>query len=322
MSEPFAAEQGHKSFGLAVIIAGLITSAITLGIVYALSQAGLMVMGFYLNYVIPIGALLAGFAAGSGYALATWKKGAKVTGAACGLIVLLSFISYFAAQYIEFSHLAPTYEDGTALGFWEFFDFSTRSFAWKKSGKMGDPLGVWGYALRALEVSGFVFGGLVGAMILKASPYCEPCGLYMRKRKLAVLPASITPRKFRKGDPQEQPHEAQQNQALTAAHAVIESLAEAGKGGDEGLFNRILDSTAKITERQAVKLPLVYRLKLIYCTGCARGNLVVESVERHKKEVKVQEAARYDVDAALIAKLANLQPRLATMTSGEPRGLG
>jgi hypothetical protein len=314
--------KSSKSFGLSVILAGLVTSAITLGIVYALSRVDVSVMGFYVMPYIPVGAIIAGLAAGSGYAIATWKQGIKVTAALCALVVVLQLGCYFTAEYIDYAQAQLTYEDGTAVGFWEYFDYTTRSFTFKEENhKPSGPLGAWGYGLRALEILGFGLGGLIGAIVLRAKPYCDECGVYMRSRQLGVVPASIPARKIGKNKQQEQQqYEAEQAQAAEKARAVLAALAESAQQGDDRQFRRTLEEGGVITEKQAMKLPLSFRVALVYCRDCANGRLVASSLTRVKNQTAVAEANRWDLDPAFIARLEQFQPRrLAAAGPGGPR---
>jgi hypothetical protein len=112
-------------------------------------------MGWYANYVIPAGAIIVGIAASSGYGLASWFTGVKITRSLLWIVLVLQFTAYFAAQYIEFIGLHLIHPDsGQPVGFFEYYDLVARTFAWKQSdGSMGQPLGAWGYFFRGLEVS-------------------------------------------------------------------------------------------------------------------------------------------------------------------------
>jgi len=129
-SEPTPAPVATGGQVRLVLGAGLITTTLALLGVYLLNRhADANVMGWYANYVIPVGAILVGLAAASGYGLASWFAGVKITKMLLWTIVLVQIAAYFAAQYIEYTVLKPVYRDGTPLGFWEYFDAATRAFA-------------------------------------------------------------------------------------------------------------------------------------------------------------------------------------------------
>jgi len=297
-----------RSVGLSVILAGLVTSAITLGIVYALSRADISVMGFYLMPYIPVGAILAGLGAGSGYVLATWFKSIKVNAPVLAMVVILQLSSYFAAQYIDYVQVARQYEDGTPVGFWEYFDYTTRSFTFKEEHKKeSGPLGAWGYAIRLLEIAGFALGGLIGAFILRASPYCDACGLYMKRRRLGPWPASVPARKVSKRDAQAQEqYAAEQEAALAKAQAMMKAVIQAGADGDVQQFNQALGELPSITGKQTMKLPTHFKGQIVYCRNCAHGRLVFHSAVRSGNQFKSKEISRHELEPGFVAELESL----------------
>lgn len=297
-------QRSAASIGLLIIASGLVTSAMALGLVYALGRADFSVMMFYLNYVIPIGAILVGLAAGSGYAVATWLQNIKITAAACWLIVILQLGSYLVAEYIGFAHARATHEDGRLMGFWEYFDAVTRSFAWKgDDGKLGNPLGAWGYGLRALEVSGFVFGGLLGALILRAKPYCEGCRRYMKTQKLGFIAASVPKRKVHKKDIEAvRQYQEEQDQAQLRAQVAVDELAAAAAADDGDRFVQILGTMA-VTPKVNKKLSSSYSLEVVHCPACAGGYLKASSVSGQGDKMKVTETGRWDLSPAFVASM-------------------
>src|SRR5687767_7320502 len=89
---------------LFVILCGLITSALTLAGVYWLNAntTDFAIMGWYANYVLPVGAVLVGLAAGSGYGIASWMTGVRISRQLMLTVVLLQTVMYFAAEYVEY----------------------------------------------------------------------------------------------------------------------------------------------------------------------------------------------------------------------------
>src|SRR5688572_5840866 len=148
-----------------VIQTGLITTAIALGLVYWLSHATeFNPMGFYVKFIIPLGAIAVGALAGAGYGLASSWTGAKIGRGLLLTVMALLIAAYFTAQYIEFREMDLVYEDtGQPVSFIDYFHATTvnMTFTSTRSGAQeGEPLGMWGYAFRLLEIGGFVLGGL------------------------------------------------------------------------------------------------------------------------------------------------------------------
>src|SRR5688572_23856592 len=191
------AVRGPQRGQLFMIYSGLITTALTLAGVYWMNQNAedFNIMGWYANYVLPVGAVIVGALAGCGYGIGSAMSGLKVSRRLLTLIVLFQVIAYFIAQYIEYRDIV-TRLGITGLGFWEYFHINAVSFAWKqKDGDMGEPLGYWGYAFHALEVAGFALGGLIVPAVMMARPYCDTCRRYMKTRELGAIPAAVPARK-------------------------------------------------------------------------------------------------------------------------------
>jgi hypothetical protein len=145
-------------------------------------------MGWYVYGVFPAGAMIVGAVAASGYGIAAWFTGLKMTRRLALSIIAQLLVSYVIAEYEEYRQWVP---DGR-MGFWAWFDAVTRAFAFSnKDGTPGDPFGVWGYAMRALEIGGFVWGGWAVPAALRAKPYCDRCRTYRRTKQIALIPGGF-----------------------------------------------------------------------------------------------------------------------------------
>ena len=278
MSAPVGPRE-EQSYTL-VLVSGLATTALTLLGVYILDTRteDFHIMGWYANYVLPIGAIIVGIAAASGYGLASWFSGIKITRSLLWLILVLQLGAYFAAQYIEFKSRHLVYErTGEPVGFIEYYDATARSFAWKQSdGKMGQPLGVWGYAFRGLEIVGFAAGGLIVPLVLRKKPYCQACQRYMRARELGLVPASVPAKRVRKSDAAGQAaYEAEQQQGLDRGKQTVETLRQHAAGAKAADFQKVLAELAP-GKKQAAGLPGRFSLQMIYCNRCFAGRFVIK----------------------------------------------
>ena len=273
-----------------VVGAGLITTTLALFGVYLLNRhADENIMGWYANYVIPAGAILVGLVAASGYGLASWFAGVKITKLLLWTIVLIQIAAYFAAQYIEFTVVKPVYQDGTPLGFWEYFDAVTRAFAWKGTrGKPGQPLGMWGYGLRALEIVGFVLGSLILPIVLWKKAYCSACQVYFRTKSLGLIPAGIAPRKVKKSDAEGQAAYAkEQEDAWNAGAALLGALTEKAAAGDADGFRALLaDHAPKPKQKEYAGLARRIALSAQHCPRCHAGFLAATVFEGKANEIK------------------------------------
>jgi len=276
-----------------VLAAGLVSTALALAGVWALSRfADENVMGLYADYVIPAGAILVGLVASSGFGVGSWTTGTKVSGLLLVGVAIILVGGYWAAQYIEFRLLFPDgalARDGTELGFFDFYDAVTRSFAWVEHGKKGSQLGAWGYALCVGEVVGFSGGGLAIPILLRKVPYCRACGVYMRSPVVALLPAGIEPKRVGKKKVQElADREAQANAAYARAQAGLARLLEAGKMGDATVFAAAVAEEGPLSRKRAAgKLSARVQVKIVHCARCAAGELQASVMTGQGKALKV-----------------------------------
>ena len=235
-----------------VVAAGLATSAGALAAVFALARHGTNLMGMYADYVLPWGALLVGVVASSGYGIAAWRIGCKLGKGQVWLVVGLLAASYLGAQYVEYRHELP----GGGLGFWAWFDAVTRAFAWDKSfdGTAGSALGGLGYGLRALEIAGFVGGGVVVPLALRRKPYCHACRSFRRTRRLALIPGGHA------GDD-------------AAREALSSVLAAAGRGDRAGFERKVARSSV---DRRRLGAASRIALDVVRCPRCGGGSLTAQ----------------------------------------------
>jgi hypothetical protein len=148
-------------------------------------------------FIIPLGAFAAGIMAAGGYYL-----GAKLVGHRPGPLLLLTMLlvsgaTFFAVHYLVYDQLRAAgcvvyyqvEQNGWSLqdlSFFHYLDLNLREttlvFFNKGSSVNTGPIGSWGYAMAALQVIGFTFGGLMVYIHLTELPYCFACSRYLRKR--------------------------------------------------------------------------------------------------------------------------------------------
>lgn len=262
-----------KRPGTFVIGAGLFTSALSLFLVDLLAKNSdsFQLMGLYACYIIPAGALIVGFAAGSGYGLASWLTGVKITNVLLWSVVTLQMLAYFVAQYLDYMRFATSHPD-ISLGFWSYFDAMARAFAWKQeSGGIGEPLGIWGYLFRGLEILGFALGGLLAPAILSSIPYCKKCHLYMKSRELCLLPAGVIPKKIKKQDTEAlAAYEAEHKKVAQEADKILAQIREMVTAGNADGVVALLQPFVKDKKKNA-KLTSRVVVGLASCRQCYDG---------------------------------------------------
>jgi hypothetical protein len=217
-------------------------------------------------------------------------------------VLLLQLLAYFAAQYIEFRglHLVHRSDDST-VGFFEYYDIIARGFAWKqKDGTVGEPLGIWGYGIRALEVIGFVGGSLLVPALLRKAPYCQSCQRYMRTRQLAWFPGSVPERKVKKSDAAAMAaYQAENDKALESGKSTWETLRQLGVASKSAEFRNKLAELWP-GKSAAQKLPARFSLKLVHCKRCSSGWLHVHLLTGQGRYIKQTEVGRADVSPEFV----------------------
>jgi hypothetical protein len=280
-----------------VLVAGLITTALALLGVWWLDNntKDFHIMGWYGDYVIPAGAMIVGFAAGSGYGIASYLTGFRIRRGLLLAVLALQLAGYAGAQYLEFQSMmreGPIVdENGEALTFARYYHIRAMSFAWNDHGKQGEPLGGWGYFFLGLGVVGFALGGLAAPAILMKVAYCERCALYMKSRQLAWVPASVPTRRVSKKDPAAQvAYAEEQNRAATGASTVLARMTElAARGDGLAIKSALADHPAGGgAARKINRLPARLRVRLVRCRECGGGHIQPAMVTGQGRGIKVK----------------------------------
>jgi len=325
-----------KRPGLMVILFGLLTTVIALVIVYMMQTIGIQPMGFYMMLIFPVGALLVGIVAGSGYALGSWWTGAKLGGGLLILVLVLQLLAYFAAQFIEFNNFRATFEnrkdeiilslqesaememdEATCESVWQeikessgansflsYFDMMTRTFAFDDANnKPGRELGLWGYGIRVLEILGFCFGSLIGPLMLMATPYCSECQVYQKTKQIGILPAGIKPRKIKKKDTQgQQDYEEEVESALQGGLQLAEETIEFAKAGNSMEFVAMLTSM-KENKKDIAKQTSRIVVNLVHCPSCHSGVLQYQLQTGIGDKLTTEEVAQYDAEKSFVREI-------------------
>jgi hypothetical protein len=305
MENPSVGSPAHAPRHAVVLFSGIVTSALTLWGVHYLdtSSDDFQIMGFYADYLIPVGPIIAGFAAGSGYGLASWITGTKITSRVLAIMLALLLAGYFGARFIEFRSLHLVYQGtGDPISFWTYIDFVTRSFAWKKEGGggAGEPFGAWGYGMLALEIAGFTLGGLAITLGLRLKPYCENCQVYMKSKKLALLPASIPTRKVKKSDADAVAlYEREKNDAFQKGKALADSLQQQASSIQPRDFAQTLGAH-QMGHKEYAKLPIRIQVELAHCPNCRQGLASAAFHAGSGKQLKVTPIFKVAVPSAFV----------------------
>jgi hypothetical protein len=169
--------------GLSILMAGVLSSAACLGLVYLLNKTGFELMQFYLWYIVPAGAIVVGLASGSGYAIGSKLANVRVSKAFLLTILVLALATYVGAQYLTYLQVPKENDLSTNdVSFVKYFQIISENMTYKEleAGAKGTDLGKLGYGLQALALLGFTFGAIIPVLILRQFSYCPTCQMYMR----------------------------------------------------------------------------------------------------------------------------------------------
>lgn len=139
-------------------------------------------------FVIPVGAIAAGFLAAGGYYLGARLFGHRPTAMILINMISVSIGTFFLIHWLSYITLAV---EGTPVS--NFISFGTYldmiliqssvqfSLEGHEVGSTGQ-MGAWGYAYAALQIGGFAFGGLAVYGWLRSLAFCEDCSQYLEKK--------------------------------------------------------------------------------------------------------------------------------------------
>ncbi|MGE5341177.1 MAG: hypothetical protein ACM3SY_06810 [Candidatus Omnitrophota bacterium] len=298
----------RKSFfqpaDLWILAAGLLTTGLTLFGVYALARADrdFAIMTWYSAFVIPVGAILAGVAAGSGYGLTSWFSGRKISGGLLAILFTLLVATYGAAQWMEFKKLNVIDFSGQSMGFLKYYDLMTRNMTLRVShaGTSTGILGIWGYFFRLLEIAGFAFGGVIILLGLRTQAYCERCQSYMRKKTEWWIPASVPARNVNRKDAADQDaYTRAQQQTYQHGLDVVQQLMNAVRAGNVVSFRDLLKGNAS-TPQAVVRLPHRVSISFKLCQTCGKGIVVSTLYSGQGNKAQMKRLDHLEVEGGLI----------------------
>lgn len=164
-----------------------ITTALLTGIAlgYLEVESGFAFYSWMFLFVIPVGAVLSGFGAASGYYAGAMLFHQKPAGGVLLNMIGASISAFFIIHYIPYFMLEI---DGIrikeAISFWKYLDIDIRNTSLsfiRGSASTGELGGFWGYAYAILQLIGFSVGGFAVFAWLSQNPYCDNCSRYLKK---------------------------------------------------------------------------------------------------------------------------------------------
>jgi len=297
----------------AVLLSGFLTSVVTLAGVFVLGRNtdGFHIMGWYAGYVIPAGAVLVGIAAASGYAVASWLTGTRISRGLLLAVVFLQTGAYITAEYIEYLVVMKDWRQrglmaGPEPSFPQYYDIKARSFAWKKQRPLdppGKPLGGWGYVFVLLGAAGFILSGLIAPAMLFTVPYCEPCQRYMTTRLIGVLPASVPIKRitWKNQEAHAREHARENEEAIAKTNERLARLWAALAEGRTDSFKQELIEAGSI--KANAKLPRRVCVSLVWCKGCQNGQIIAVLVNGYAEARQEVLLSQYPLSATRLCEM-------------------
>lgn len=171
---------------LAVSLCGAIGLVITILVIVCVNHlTGFNLFSFTLYAIVPVGGLIAGFAAASGYYFSSIRFGLTPNKPVLLQIVLASALAQILIYYAEFRLMR--FEDGTAVStVMSFLDYlkaylqTLHIYGGRGLRDLGTMAGS-GWWFAGIEYLGFLLGGLAAYLALLAHPVCRSCACYLEK---------------------------------------------------------------------------------------------------------------------------------------------
>lgn len=147
---------------------------------------GFNIFSFSLWFVVPIGAILCGAAALSGFYFVSHRLHLKPAWWMVIPLIVFAAVGYLSVYYLEYQWL--TLDDGRRatdiVTFSQYLDLllTNQTMHAGRGGQASVPLGDAGYWLAAIEFLGFMIGGAWIYVALRSARACLVCQQYLRKR--------------------------------------------------------------------------------------------------------------------------------------------
>jgi hypothetical protein len=170
---------------LLVSLCGFTTSILTAFILWWIEvQFGFAFYTWMFWFVIPIGALLSGFAGASGYYFGSVYFGHRPTPRLLLNIIIASISTFFLVYYLSYMTLKIEGKSvSDYVSFIKYIDITIRSSSMQfRSGGSTGELGGFGYIVALLQIVGFALGGFAVYAHLASKPYCEKCSQYLSRK--------------------------------------------------------------------------------------------------------------------------------------------
>ena len=168
---------------LMITLCGLITSLATAAILSLIEVRGnLAIYSYMLWFIVPAGAIGAGFVAAIGYYFGARWTNYRPDEILLASMVVVSALTYFALHYFTYSTLRiEGIPLSSVVSYPRFLQFAitNQTYTIGHTSTGGIQLGAWGYGITAIQIIGFSAGGLIVYGMLQGLPFCGDCSRYL-----------------------------------------------------------------------------------------------------------------------------------------------
>lgn len=184
MTQTPVAARSVRQPGHLVYLAGVGTSLLALWLVQVCGRHDMNPMGWYIDGILPAGALFVGILSGVGYAIASRYFEVKLTKVFVIGMLVTGVVDYAAMQYFTYTDLLEAHNATSAqYSFIQYMRDITEHMTFQTSGSStaGSELGMGGYFFKLLELAGFAGGTMIPSAVLFKMAYCSHCQRYLKK---------------------------------------------------------------------------------------------------------------------------------------------
>lgn len=262
VSEPAPAQPPQKSSGRSLaedcIVSGFgvaTSAAVVYGSHYMAVHWDFAPFTWMANFIIPIGAILCGFVAATGYWIGARMFNHRPTRMLMLHIVLISLGTYFSIHQLAYSEAKLE----RVMSFPEYLVQVTEHMRYKSSRSYdkdeGTELGKLGWGVAALQVLGFSIGGLAVYGMLSSVPYCDRCAKYLSDKKHKSVSWK---------DPE----------AMLGSFAVLSGMMQAGQ------LQETIDLHATMGDNKRFGAKAFLHMELRKCPTCENRRLRLSATQR------------------------------------------
>jgi len=180
-----------KQPGVIVYLCGIATSVLTIFAVKWGNAHDFYPMGWFVNGILPAGAILIGIVSGVGYAAGSRLLHVKLGGWFLALMFATGVIDYFAVQYLTYTSVIDAARvPSEAYPFIDYLRDNAEQMSFRDRhdrNQHGSPLGLWGYCFRLLIVLGFAIGAMIPSLVVFGMKYCHRCQVYLRNHRIGYF---------------------------------------------------------------------------------------------------------------------------------------